>query len=149
MTWVLKVDDDFAYLASDGGFVRYQIVAKKFMTRSGVYAARKENPGSRIVKLVPKQPATIDDPWGVFLHHRARLIHRWTCEGRSAEAIARDLSMDPGQVRLIHAYVVDCPEDFRDKVKPVPVPMARSVAREKRTAQPSPAVQTERPTDKK
>lgn len=138
MTWVLKVPgEDFAYLAIDGGFVRYQVVAKKFKVRREVYAARVEHLEARIVKLVPKQSATTDNPWAVFLHHRARLIHQWTCEGKSADEIARTLSMDPGQVRMIHCYVVDCPEDFRDQVKPVPVPMARRVAREKRTAPPS------------
>ena len=42
-----------------------------------------------------------DDPWGDYLHFRAILIAAWCRDGRSAEAIARDLSMDPIQVILI------------------------------------------------
>lgn len=145
-TWIIKVPgEDFAYWTASKSWVRYQVCAAKFHVRRELYAARAElGPEARIVRLVPKQPATTDSPWAVFLHHRARLIHQWTCEGKSADEIARTLSMDPGQVRMIHGYVVDCPEDFRDKVKPVPVPMARKVAKEKRSVLPSSPLQTEK-----
>lgn len=60
MTWVLKTDDEFAYMDCTGSWVRYQVCAKKFRTRSGVYAAaeREREHGVfevRIVKLAPKK----------------------------------------------------------------------------------------------
>jgi hypothetical protein len=41
--------------------------------------------------------------WMEFLGARARLLREWDREGRLPEESARDLSMDPGQVRLILA----------------------------------------------
>lgn len=75
-----------------------------------------------------------DHPWQVYLHHRARVL-RWLAEqGNDPELTARQMTMDPGQVRLILGYVHDYPEDFSDPVAPVPVPMARRIARERATA---------------
>ena len=64
MTWVLKTNDEFAYLDCTGSWVRYQVCAKKFRTRSDVYAAadREREHGTfevRIVKLVPKKPRVL------------------------------------------------------------------------------------------
>lgn len=40
--------------------------------------------------------------WGDFLHHRRRVIEEFVADGKSFEMIATVLSMDAGQVRLIH-----------------------------------------------
>jgi hypothetical protein len=42
------------------------------------------------------------DAWADFLHHRARVIDEHVAEGRPYEEIAKTLSMDPVQVRLIY-----------------------------------------------
>ena len=39
--------------------------------------------------------------WGDFLHVRHLLINEWLDAGRTPEQVAKTLSMDPGQVRLI------------------------------------------------
>lgn len=75
-----------------------------------------------------------DHPWEVFLHHRARVLRWFREEGKTPAEVAHVLSMDPGQVRLILAYVDDYPEDFVDAVAPVPLPMARRVAARKEGA---------------
>lgn len=41
------------------------------------------------------------DAWADFLHHRARVIVEFMAQGKSAQQIARELSMDPTQVTLI------------------------------------------------
>lgn len=43
------------------------------------------------------------DAWADFLHHRRRVIVAMIEEGQPPEKVARTLSMDPGQVRLIYA----------------------------------------------
>lgn len=40
--------------------------------------------------------------WADFLHHRKRVIDEAVAEGKSFETIAVVLSMDAGQVKLIH-----------------------------------------------
>ncbi len=52
-------------------------------------------------------------PWADYLHHRARAL-RWQRDemGKNPEAIARDMTMDSVQVRLILMTVDQHPEEY-------------------------------------
>lgn len=42
-----------------------------------------------------------EEPWGLFLHHRARLIEQWTKAGKTLEEVAKLVSADAAQIARI------------------------------------------------
>lgn len=73
--------------------------------------------------MSPEHTTTIH-PWGVYLHHRARVLDYFRRDGQTPEQIVETLRMDPDQVRLILMTVDDYPEDYA-VTSPVPIPGAK------------------------
>lgn len=76
--------------------------------------------GKRTRKLAPASPRYPGQghPWADFLNARARVLEMWRREGKTPEASARDMSMDPTQVTLILMTVAEHPEEFEERETP-------------------------------